>query len=234
MSDVAGWVEWLHLENVNLISTTLRLVLALSCGGLLGMERGRKRRPAGFRTHMLVCVGAALVMITNEYMCGRYANVDPARMGAQVVSGIGFLGAGTIMVTGMQQVKGLTTAAGLWAVACIGLALGTGYYSGGIIATVLFLVINTILYRFENRMNTNNPVIDVFIEFEDIIFLEQFFQFAREHDMKMTAMDVNHSRVLGENRVGVIMTLKCRQRMNHDSMIYVINTAKGVKYVEEI
>lgn len=118
------------LQELNWISITVRLLLALICGGILGIEREKKRRPAGLRTYMLVCVGAAFVMITNEYMSFKYEGVDPSRMGAQVISGIGFLGAGTIIVTGRNRVKGLTTAAGLWAAACIGLAAGAGFYSG--------------------------------------------------------------------------------------------------------
>jgi len=86
-------------------------------GGILGIERGRKYRPAGFRTYMLVCLGTTIVMLTNQYVYERYGGGDPVRMGAQVISGIGFLGAGTIIVTGHNQVKGLTTAAGLWAAA---------------------------------------------------------------------------------------------------------------------
>ena len=117
------------LQNINVASTGLRLLLALVCGGLLGLERGKKKRPAGFRTHMLVCVGSALAMITNQYMAEHYTGIDASRMASQVISGIGFLGAGTIMVTGLQKIRGLTTAAGLWVVACIGLAFGTGFYS---------------------------------------------------------------------------------------------------------
>ena len=115
------------LKELNSISVTVRLMLSLVCGGILGVERGRKKRPAGFRTYMLVCMGAALVMITNQYIVEVYGGSDPARMGAQVISGIGFLGAGTIIVTGRNRVKGLTTAAGLWAAACVGLSLGIGF-----------------------------------------------------------------------------------------------------------
>ena len=109
-----------------LLEATIKMALALICGGVLGIERGRKKRPAGFRTYMLVCLGATLVMMTNEHICHAYGTGDMARMGAQVVNGIGFLGAGTIITTGHNRVKGLTTAAGLWAAACIGLAIGSG------------------------------------------------------------------------------------------------------------
>ena len=122
------------LHEITWMSILVRTVLSMIFGGLLGLERGRKHHPAGFRTYMLVCFGATLVMMTNQYTL-RYFHTtgDPVRMGAQVISGIGFLCAGSIMVTGRHQVKGLTTAAGLWASACIGLAIGCGFYSGAII-----------------------------------------------------------------------------------------------------
>ena len=125
------------LYELNMISTFFRLLLALICGGILGIERGKKNRPAGFRTYMLVCVASAMVMITNQYISNMYSTGDPSRMGAQVISGIGFLGAGTIIVTGRNRVKGLTTAAGLWASACIGLTIGVGFYSGAIIGCII-------------------------------------------------------------------------------------------------
>ena len=128
------------LSEMNIVSTCARLGLALLLGGILGVERGRKRRPAGLRTYMIVCMASALVMMTGEYLFTTLNTGDPARMGAQVISGIGFLGAGTIIITS-KQVKGLTTAAGLWASACLGLAVGAGYYAGAIVCGVFLLVV---------------------------------------------------------------------------------------------
>ncbi len=129
----------------------LRLCLAVVLGGIVGMERENKRRAAGFRTHILVSVGAALVMVTSESMFLRYqglTNLDPARLGAQVISGIGFLGAGTIIRQG-PSVKGLTTAASLWAVSCIGLAAGSGNYMAATVATGVVYLTLILLGRFE-------------------------------------------------------------------------------------
>lgn len=125
-------------------SIALRLLIAGILGGIIGFEREHSRQPAGLRTHILVCIGSALVMITSEYLLVYYAgsgsfSSDPARMGASVISGIGFLGAGTILRNG-GSVRGLTTAAGLWAVACIGLACGIGFYEGALIATALTVI----------------------------------------------------------------------------------------------
>ena len=115
------------LREVTPLAILLRILAAVVIGGLIGLERGMKNRPAGLRTYMLVCVGACVVMLTNQYIFQTSATGDPTRMAAQVVSGIGFLGAGTIIVTRRNQIKGLTTAAGLWASAGVGLALGIGF-----------------------------------------------------------------------------------------------------------
>ncbi len=130
----------------------LRLTLAVIFGGIVGIERENKQRPAGFRTHILVCVGSALVMLTSEHIFNLYSdkvNLDPARLGAQVISGIGFLGAGTIIREGMS-VRGLTTAASLWAVACIGLATGMGFYVGAAYGTAIIYLTLFLLRKLEN------------------------------------------------------------------------------------
>lgn len=138
----------------DILELVFRLVLACLLGGLIGIERERQRHPAGFRTHILVCIGAALVMLSNIYIFDsykNYANIDPSRMGAQVISGIGFLGAGTILKEGIT-VKGLTTAASLWSVAGIGLAVGLGFYSGAVSATILVLITLIIFSKFQNSV----------------------------------------------------------------------------------
>ena len=118
----------MEIREVTYLAVALRILAAVIIGGFVGLERGMKNRPAGLRTYMLVCVGSCLIMLTNQYIYQCYGTGDPVRMGAQVVSGIGFLGAGTIVVTRRNQIKGLTTAAGLWTAAGVGLALGIGFY----------------------------------------------------------------------------------------------------------
>ncbi|HZJ57335.1 MAG TPA: MgtC/SapB family protein [Clostridia bacterium] len=129
----------------------LRLVLALIIGGTIGAERERSNRPAGFRTHTLVCVGSALVFLTSLFIFERYhhlVNLDPTRLPAQVVSGIGFLGAGTIIHYG-SNVRGLTSAATLWVVACLGLAIGAGFYWGALATWIAVYIILIFLKRIE-------------------------------------------------------------------------------------
>jgi putative Mg2+ transporter-C (MgtC) family protein len=148
----------------------VRLLVAGILGGIIGYEREHTNRPAGFRTHILVCVGSALVMVTSEYIFDRYrlsANIDPARLGAQVISGIGFLGAGTIIRDGFN-VRGLTTAASLWAVSCVGIAAGIGFYEGAIIATVLIFLTLIFLKKMELRFTGKNNCKTLFIESDNI------------------------------------------------------------------
>lgn len=131
----------------------IRIVLAMAIGGIIGWERENNNRPAGLRTHMLVAIGAAVVMLMGELSLEKYADIttmDPTRLGAQVISGIGFLGAGTIMREGLT-VRGLTTAASLWAVACLGLAAGGGFYEAAIGGTIAIILTLTIFEYLETR-----------------------------------------------------------------------------------
>ncbi|NLY74739.1 MAG: MgtC/SapB family protein [Firmicutes bacterium] len=151
-----------------ILSVIVRLILAGIMGGIVGYEREHTQRPAGFRTHILVCVGAALVMITSEFIFERYhalANLDPARLGAQVISGIGFLGAGTIIREGFS-VKGLTTAASLWAVSCVGITVGAGLYSGAVVATIFIFITLLALKKFETSISKTSRYGTIFVQLE--------------------------------------------------------------------
>ena len=159
--------------------SVFKIALALICAGVIGIERGRKKRPAGFRTYMVVCVGATLVMMTNEYLCEVYGTGDVARLGAQVINGIGFLGAGTIITTGHNRVKGLTTAAGLWTSACIGLAIGSGYYEGAILGTLAIVIIMVVLHSFDRRLTNNTKAIILYVEFTKMSVMRKLVGFAR-------------------------------------------------------
>lgn len=137
--------------------TIFRVILAVFFGALIGLEREHAHRPAGLRTHILVCLGACLIMLTAEHIYSYYhqfsPNMDVTRLGAQVVSGIGFLGAGTIIRNG-SSVKGLTTAASIWAVGCIGLATGIGYYFGATVATIVIFLCLSYIKRFFSFYDT--------------------------------------------------------------------------------
>jgi len=129
-------------ENLKFFGTVLlRVLVAIILSSVIGYEREHTNRPAGMRTHVLVCVGSALVMATSEFISrATEGGIDVTRMGAQVVSGIGFLGAGTIIKEGIN-VRGLTTAASLWVISCVGIAVGAGFYSGAIASTILIFIV---------------------------------------------------------------------------------------------
>lgn len=134
------------------LDSIIKILLAVLIGGVIGLEREAINRPAGLRTHILVCVASALIMDVNIKLIVGYVNADPVRMGAQVISGMGFLGAGTIIKEGVT-VKGLTTAAGLWSVACLGLVIGAGYYMLALFAVVIMWITLKVFSRFETRIN---------------------------------------------------------------------------------
>ncbi|MGI6704828.1 MAG: MgtC/SapB family protein [Clostridia bacterium] len=147
----------------------VRILLACFLGGLIGIERESLHRPAGFRTHMLVCMGSALIMVTGEYVFRNFhhlTNMDPTRLGAQVVSGIGFLGAGTIIKEG-GSVRGLTTAASLWAVSCVGLAVGAGFYWVAMAASAVIYIILVVLKYIEQFMSKRQPRTQLVLYFEN-------------------------------------------------------------------
>ncbi|HIU67325.1 MAG TPA: MgtC/SapB family protein [Candidatus Caccomorpha excrementavium] len=224
--------EYLIQENV--AETAFRLLLALICGGVLGIERGRKNRPAGFRTYMLVCVGAALVMITNEYIYNRYGTGDPTRLGSQVISGIGFLGAGTIIVTVRNRVKGLTTAAGLWGAACMGLAIGAGYYTAAIISCVMIYFVMAMLYRLDVRVMASARAINLYVEFASVRDIGEFIQYVKERDMKITDLELIQSGSVNESAAAILVTIRLMKKAEHAEIIHLLSSAGGVRYMEEV
>lgn len=224
----------LLLHEINIISILVRVILAMVLGGLIGMERGIKNMPAGFRTYILVCLGATIVMLTNQYIYQTYPGTDPSRLGAQVVSGIGFLGAGTIIVTKRDQVKGLTTAAGLWAVACVGIAIGIGFYSGAIVAAVAIYVVNTVLLRLDRKIKKQSLVLDIYIEFNNISYISSFLNFLQSNNFPISDLRLNKGQIPGEDHVAVIVSLKNPTKMSHSKIIEILSKTEGIEYIEEL
>jgi len=154
-----------YLQEFNTVSVAVRILLAMIVGGLIGIERGKQGRAAGMRTHILVCLGAALTA-----MIGFYTNdvlglsTDPMRISAQVVSGIGFLGVGTILIKGRFQITGLTTAACVWATATIGLALGAGFYEGALLVFLATFLTVTVFHRLEYKLGKHQRRFGMYVE----------------------------------------------------------------------
>ena len=223
------------LRDVNMVSVTVRMILAVLCGGIIGIEREYKRRPAGFRTHILICLGAAMTTLTSQYL---YLNMhyytDMARLGAQVVAGIGFIGAGAIIVTRRQRVKGLTTAAGLWASAIIGLALGGGFYEGGIAATVLILLAELLFSKLEYRMLENAPEINLYMEYTDRSCLEQVLKLYREKNVKVLNMEITRSTGSEKHNACAIFSLRLNKKCKVEQLLAKVSGTEGVVSVEEL
>ena len=212
----------------------IRILLAIFIGGLLGLERGLKNRPAGLRTYMLVCVGSSLIMMTNQYIYQFTGSGDPMRLGAQVVSGIGFLGAGTIVVTRRNQIKGLTTAAGLWASAGVGLALGIGFYEGAIIAAIGVYLILAILQRLDSRMHKKIRIIELYIELKTSVPFSVFLEKLREMDMKLESVQFETEGGFEANTRALLLTLKSTKPEKHIILQEKIKEIEGVVYLEEL
>lgn len=221
------------LQEPGFFSTAVRLMLALLLGGILGFERGRKRRPAGLRTYVIVCVASALVMLTGEHMARTFGNGDPSRLGAQVISGIGFLGAGTIMITS-RQVKGLTTAAGLWASACMGLAVGAGFYGGALFCGVLLLLAMTVMSRIEDVMRKRSRQINFFAEFRSMESLGKFITKLRESGYIIYDVEINRGNDTMSDLVGATFWASLPQPESHILVIQELSCLSGVKYLEEL
>ena len=212
-----------YLYEVNILSVTLRLVMAVIIGGIIGLERGTNSHPAGFRTHILVCVGATMAMLTDQYICQFLsATADPARLGAQVITGVGFLGVGTIFATGKRRIRGLTTAAGLWASACLGLAVGIGFYSGAVIGGIMIYVSLAVLPHVEKYFYGNTRHYNLYIEVSDVTMLRSFKAHLNELDISILETQVSASGPVVSKGVGFHLYIRLPKNLKYDSIKSVV------------
>lgn len=231
---------WDYLRELNMLSVIFRMCLAVVIGGVLGLEREKKNRPAGLRTYILVCLGAALVMLTNQYVYLYFGTGDPVRMGAQVISGIGFLGAGTIMLTGRNQIKGITTAACLWTAACSGLAIGIGFYEGAILAAVMIAFVMTGVRRLDEWTRNHSVYLEVFLEFKGgRNAFSEFLEYARINQFDVTNIQVSqeefyHAGQELEKTISYTVSITSKVKRTHAQMIDILSKAKGIQYIEEL
>lgn len=222
------------LRELNIWTILLRVVLSLIIGGVIGLERGSKNQPAGFRTYMLVCLGAAIVMMTNQYMMNVFEIGDPSRMGAQVISGIGFLGAGTIIVTRQNQVHGLTTAAGLWSAACLGLAVGVGFYEGAVIVSVVIFLIMTVFQKIEELFKGKSDYLKLYIHFSSTEAMDAFVHYCNKNYIKIVDMQISKmSDAKGQEVIGMFW-LKVMKHQVRTEVMKNLGTVVGVEFMEEI
>lgn len=222
----------------NDISIVARLVLAAFCGGLIGIEREKKRRAAGFRTHILTAMGAAMTTLVGQYLLtlgesGAENFVsDPLRLGAQVISGMGFIGAGAIIVTRRKQVKGLTTAAGLWTTAIIGLAAGAGCYLEVVFSTVMIILAEMLFSKAEYYLMSNPRIVSVYVDFVDKSEIYRINE--RINEQKIEILDAEITKGSEDEGISVIFTLKFPRKVHHDEILNEIAHLESVRTVEEL
>ena len=199
------------LVGFNLWSVTFRILLATLIGGCIGSERGRHGRAAGLRTHILVCLGSTMTVLLGIYSVQVLGlSGDPLRVSAQVVSGIGFLGAGTIFTRNHTHVTGLTTAAGLWATACLGLAIGAGFYSAVLIAWAVMMVTITIFTRLERGVKRSHTD-TYYLELNDITRVNEF---SREMGSTAVCLQVVPARSKTPGHIGLELVTRDTDHSN--------------------
>lgn len=235
-----------YLRELNMPSLLLRLTLAMFLGGIIGLDRGRKRRAAGFRTYMLVCLGAALTGIVSQYLyvmvCTDWVEisnllskkVDVSRIGAKAIGGIGFLGAGTIIVTGRQEVKGLTTAAGLWASACMGIAIGAGFYECVVLAFVLIFICMRFLPILENFVIENARNMNLYVEFSSLDDVGGIINCIKAQDAQIYEVELNHGRQEHAEKPGAVFAIRLNHKRHHEQVLAAIAGLETVTTIDEI
>lgn len=221
------------LRGTGLAAISLKMFLAAFLGGCIGMEREYKQRAAGFRTHILISVGAAMTMITSQFLVfDLKLSTDPGRLGAQVVAGIGFIGAGSIIVSKRNRVKGLTTAAGLWVTAIVGLVTGAGFYECSVLVTTLILFTEMVLSKLEYLLRERIRDIDLYVEYNGSGYLLRMVEFFKQNEIKMTDMEViKNSEKKGSKKVAMF-TVQMRDKSDGLKLAEEISKLPGTIVVE--
>lgn len=235
-----------YLRELNIGSVMLRLTLAMVFGGLIGLERGKKGRAAGFRTYMVVCLGAALTMVMGQYESYMLTEVwsevvsktdtraDVSRFGAQVINGIGFLGAGTIIITQKQEVKGVTTAAGLWASACVGLAIGAGFYEAVLIAFLAIFLSIRVLTPVETVIIENARNMNLYVEFDSLDDIGTIIGTIKSQRAHIYEVDINHGRTDAMLNPSAVFSIRLEHKRTHARIMAAIAELDSVRAIDEI
>lgn len=218
----------------SLTAMILRMTFAAIAGVIIGTDRSVKRRGAGIKTHAIVCIGSALVMMTGQYI---YMNFNASnyidRLPAQVIAGVGFLGVGTILVTGHNQVKGLTTAAGLWTCACVGLAIGIGFLEGALYTVILIVFCFNVLSKFDNWLHKNSKVLSIYVEVESNKALTRFIDELRLEDVKIENLEISKGMIKDEGP-NVIATIHLNDSRKREALLDTIRHFEYVHFLEEL
>lgn len=223
------------LHDLNPFSVFFRLMFAFLAGGVIGLERGITSHPAGFRTHILICVAAALSTLTGQYICMDIApHADPARLGAQIITGMGFIGAGTIFATGKHRIKGLTTAAGLWASACLGLTIGIGFYSAAFLATILIFLSLAFLPKIEEFLYSNARILNIYIELSNLASLKHLSANIQSEGIEIIEKHISSAPAITSSGLAFHLTLRLPHTITPKDFLLNIEREESVLFVEEI
>lgn len=236
-----------YFRELNMVGLTVRLILAMLCGGIIGIDRGKRGRAAGFRTYMLVCVGAALTMMIGQYqrtmfdgpwraLLSEYdiGTVDVARYSAQVVNGIGFLGAGTIIFTGIKQVKGLTTAAGLWASACMGLAVGAGFYEGVVLCLIIMMFSVRYFMSVESLIREKSHNLNIYVTFDSLKNLGEIISCIKAQEVRIYNVDVDTDTDRNGYAANAVFYLHLIPGLTHEKMMSRLLELDCIQSVREL
>ena len=229
---------------LSVFEVIIRLVVACACGGIIGFNRGKQNRPAGIRTHVIICMGSALTVILglyfaamarSEWIGAMTSAIDITRMGAQVISGIGFIGVGTIVVTGKQKIKGLTTAAGLWASACMGIAIGAGFYLAALIGCVLIAVTVVFLGKLENHLFLKSRNMSIYVEFKSVEGISGVIESLQNAGIDVLNVDVDVTQEDdGKTRDSAVLSMKLPKGASHESAVAIVGMSDCIHSVEEL
>ena len=237
---------YLYLHQFNLVAVTLRLFLSMLLGAFIGMERERKGYAAGLRTHMLVCIGAALTVLISQYdfymmhtqwaeVVQRYhLKIDISRYSAQVINGIGFLGAGTIIVNRKQEVKGISTAAGLWASGCMGIVIGAGFYECMVFAFLMILSCNLFFSKLSSYIVDKSRNMNIFVEFGEMNDLRTILSHIQMLGIHIYDVDVERGHRKRGLNPNAVFLLKLPRREGHAQVLEAIMELESVIYIDEI
>lgn len=221
------------LQGYTEIAVAIRLVIATILGSLIGWERITRRHNAGIKTFALVSLGAAVATALNVFFADM-GGVDVSRIPSSVVSGIGFLGAGTILLTGRNQIKGLTTAASLWVTAMMGMAIGGGFLSIGFVCFILVMISNSVLAKLSQTVEEHNRYISIYIEVEKAKGVTRLRKFFAESDYELLSITKTKEKTLQDTDTAIAVDIDLGTSTDHQKIINLINSLEYVNYVEEI
>ena len=224
-----------YLQGTSSIAVAIRLVIATVFGGLVGWERIIKHHSAGIKTHALVSLGSASATALNIYLSMLPGlSADVSRIPAGVVSGIGFLGAGTILVTGRKQIKGLSTAATLWVTSCMGMAIGAGYLEIGYVCLIMVGFSNILLKQLSNKVEGYSKFMSIYIEVNKNRGVNKLRNLLSDQGFTIISMTKSQGKTLQSSDTGLILDLDLDKKRFHDEVLNMLSNEEFVNYVEEV